>query len=208
MLRPPGLAALLWLAILAAPAVATAQLYRWVNEQGEVHLTQGLDNVPERFRSGARLLGYPEAAPAPSPPAATPGAPVPAAPNTLRGARIPFVPGSPILVTMKVNGLRTIRLMLDTGADATLIHPSALAAAGVDPSVGRPYRLQGVTGVGDGRQVMLESLEVGDARVAPMAVIAYYIQLREGDGLLGRDFLDRFRVTVDGDARVVTLTPR
>ena len=41
-----------------------------------------------------------------------------------------------------------------------------------------------------------------------MAVIAYYIQLREGDGLLGRDFLDRFRVTVDGDARVVTLTPR
>ena len=109
---------------------------------------------------------------------------------------------------MKVNGLRTIRLMLDTGADATLIHPTALAAAGVDPSVGRPYRLEGVTGVGDGRQVMLESLEVGDARVAPMAVIAYSIQLREGDGLLGRDFLDRFRVTVDGDARIVTLTPR
>jgi hypothetical protein len=203
MLRPPALAALLWLAILAAPAVATGQLYRWVNEQGEVHLTQGLDNVPERFRSGARLLGYPEAAPAPSTP---PGAPVTKA--ALGGARIPFVPGSPILVTMKVNGLRTIRLMLDTGADATLIHPTALAAAGVDPSVGRPYRLEGVTGVGDGRQVMLESLEVGDARVAPMAVIAYSIQLREGDGLLGRDFLDRFRVTVDGDARIVTLTPR
>jgi predicted aspartyl protease len=56
--------------------------------------------------------------------------------------------------------------------------------------------------------VTLDSLEVGDARVAPLAVVAYYIQLREGDGLLGRDFLDRFRVTVDGDARLVILTPR
>jgi len=214
MLRPPALFALLCLATLAAPTAATAQLYRWVNEQGEVHLTQGLDNVPEQFRSGARLLGYPEAAPAPPAPAkpagpATPGAPAaPSTPGALGGARIPFVPGSPIVVTMKINGLRTVRLVLDTGAEATLIHPSALAAAGVDPSAGRLYRLEGVTGGGDGRQVMLESLEVGDARVAPLAVVAYYIQLREGDGLLGRDFLDRFRVTVDGDARLVTLTPR
>jgi Aspartyl protease/Domain of unknown function (DUF4124) len=200
MLRRPARAALLALAILAAPAVAWAQLYRWVNEQGEVHLTQGLENVPERFRAGARLLGYPEAAPdRPAPTAAS---------TAMGGARIPFVPGSPILVTMRINGLRTVRLVLDTGADTTLIHPSALAAAGVDPGAGRPYRLEGVTGAGDGRQVTLDSLEVGDARVAPLTVVAYYIQLREGDGLLGRDFLDRFRMSVDGDARLVILAPR
>jgi hypothetical protein len=208
MLRLPALAALLSLATLAAPTVAGAQLYRWVNEQGEVHLTQGLDNVPERFRSGARLLGYPEAAPTPPAPAQPGGPGAGGTKAALGGARIPFVPGSPIVVTMRINGLRTVRLVLDTGADATLIHPSALAAAGVDPSAGRPYRLEGVTGSAEGRQVMLESLEVGDARVAPLAVIAYYIQLREGDGLLGRDFLDRFQVIVDGDARLVTLTPR
>jgi hypothetical protein len=204
ILRWLALPLLLGLAILAAPGVASAQLFRWVNEQGEVHLTQGLDNVPERFRSGARLLGYPEATPS------TPGpsTPAPGAPVALGGARIPFVPGSPVFVTMKVNGFRTVRLVLDTGADTTLIHPTALAAAGIDPSLGRPTELRGITGVGTGRQIMLESLEVGDARGAPMPVTAYYIQLREGDGLLGRDFLDRFRVTVDGDARVVTLAPR
>jgi hypothetical protein len=200
MLRRPARAALLALAILPAPAMAWAQLYRWVNEQGEVHLTQGLENVPERFRAGARLLGYPEAAPdRPAPTAAS---------TAMGGARIPFVPGSPILVTMRINGLRTVRLVLDTGADTTLIHPSALAAAGVDPGAGRPYRLEGVTGAGAGRQVTLDSLEVGDARVAPLTVVAYYIQLREGDGLLGRDFLDRFRMSVDGDARLVILAPR
>ena len=30
--------------MLVSPA--HAQLYRWVNEQGEVHFTQGLENVP------------------------------------------------------------------------------------------------------------------------------------------------------------------
>jgi hypothetical protein len=197
------------LVMLASPA--QAQLYRWVNEQGEVHFTQGLENVPERFRGGARLLGYPEATPAPapiapaSPPAATPEAPPP---GVRGGARIPFTPGEPILLTVRVNGLRTIRLLLDTGAQSTLIHTRALAAIGVDPSGGRPISVMGVTGQAEGRYVGLESLEVGEARVAPLGVIAYDLLLREGDGLLGRDFLDRFKLTVDTEARVVILAPR
>jgi len=199
------------LAALTSPGSAHAQLYRWVNEQGEVHFTQGLENVPERFRGGARLLGYPEAAPAPAPiapagsPAATPEAPPP---GVRGGARIPFTPGEPILLTVRVNGLRTVRLLLDTGAQSTLIHTRALAAIGVDSSGGRPISVMGVTGQAEGRYVGLESLEVGEARVAPLWVIAYDLLLREGDGLLGRDFLDRFKLTVDTEARVVILAPR
>ena len=199
-----------WLVALAvaAPAgPAHAQLYRWLNEQGEVHFTQGLENVPERFRASARLLGYPEASPAPAP--AGPAATGPAATPAVRGgARIPFTPGQPILLAVKVNGLRTVRLLLDTGAQSTLIHTRALAAIGVDPSGGRPVSVMGVTGQAEGRYVGLESLEVGEARVAPLGVIAYDLLLREGDGLLGRDFLDQFNLTVDSEARVVILAPR
>jgi hypothetical protein len=211
-MRARGLVA--WMTALAMGMLASpahAQLYRWVNEQGEVHFTQGLENVPERFRGGARLLGYPEAAPAPAPiapagsPAATPEAPPP---GVRGGARIPFTPGEPILLTVRVNGLRTVRLLLDTGAQSTLIHTRALAAIGVDPSGGRPISVMGVTGQAEGRYVGLESLEVGEARVAPLGVIAYDLLLREGDGLLGRDFLDRFKLTVDTEARVVILAPR
>lgn len=211
-MRARGLVA--WVTALAMEMLvspAHAQLYRWVNEQGEVHFTQGLENVPERFRGGARLLGYPEAAPSPAPiapagpPAATPEAPPP---GVRGGARIPFTPGEPILLTVRVNGLRTVRLLLDTGAQSTLIHTRALAAIGVDPSGGRPISVMGVTGQAEGRYVGLESLEVGEARVAPLGVIAYDLLLREGDGLLGRDFLDRFKLTVDTEARVVILAPR
>jgi hypothetical protein len=195
------------LAVAASAGPAHAQLYRWLNEQGEVHFTQGLENVPERFRAGARLLGYPEASPAPAP--AGPAATGPAATPAVRGgARIPFIPGQPILLAVKVNGLRTVRLLLDTGAQSTLIHTRALAAIGVDPSGGRPVSVMGVTGQAEGRYVGLESLEVGEARVAPLGVIAYDLLLREGDGLLGRDFLDQFNLTVDSEARVVILAPR
>ncbi len=199
-----------WLVALAvaAPAgPAHAQLYRWLNEQGEVHFTQGLENVPERFRAGARLLGYPEASPAPAP--AGPAATGPASTPAVRGgARIPFTPGQPILLAVKVNGLRTVRLLLDTGRRArssTLApwRPSAWirAAAAPSPSWGSPARRRGATSG-------LESLEVGEARVAPLGVIAYDLLLREGDGLLGRDFLDQFNLTVDSEARVVILAPR
>jgi hypothetical protein len=201
------------LAAPASPTPAHAQLYRWVNEQGEVHFTQGLENIPERFRAGARLLGYPEAAPAtPAPaPTATPATGEearPATPAVRGGVRIPFTPGSPILVTVRINGLRTVRLVLDTGAESTMIHTQTLAAIGVDPTGGRPVTVRGVTGAADGRYVGLESLEVGEARVAPLGVIAYDLLLREGDGLLGRDFLDRFKVSIDTEARVVILSPR
>jgi hypothetical protein len=199
------------LAAPAWPTPADAQLYRWVNEQGEVHFTQGLESIPERFRAGARLLGYPEAAPAAPAPAAIPATREEArqaAPAVRGGARIPFSPGSPILVTVRINGLRTVRLVLDTGAESTLIHTRTLAAIGVDPTGGRPITVMGVTGAADGRYVGLESLEVGEARVAPLGVIAYDLLLREGDGLLGRDFLDRFKVSIDIEARVVILSPR
>jgi hypothetical protein len=53
-----------------------------------------------------------------------------------------------------------------------------------------------------------ESLEVGDARVAPLGILAYDLLIQEGDGLLGRDFLDLFKASINTEARVVVLSPR
>jgi predicted aspartyl protease len=67
-----------------------------------------------------------------------------------------------------------------------------------------------VTGEDQGRAVMLESLEVGEARVAPILVLAYELRLQdgEGEGLLGRDFLERFDMRIDMEGQVVILSPR
>src|SRR5262245_26072562 len=105
---------------------ALAQLYRWTNDQGELHITAGPDSVPERFRKGAVLLGTPPArVPAPSASQPGPARRAPAlttspdeggTPSTVGPgeggllARIPFVPGLPILVTARVNGGRSVQL--------------------------------------------------------------------------------------------------
>jgi hypothetical protein len=55
--------------------------------------------------------------------------------------------------------------------------------------------------------VWVNSVEVGEARVGPLLIIAHDADLKGADGLLGRDFLANFNVTIDSKERVVTLAP-
>jgi hypothetical protein len=44
----------------AEPAAPSgARLYRWVDDQGVLHFTQGRDSVPERYRAQLKLAGAP-----------------------------------------------------------------------------------------------------------------------------------------------------
>lgn len=189
-----------------ALAPASAQIYRWTDERGEVRFSQGIHSVPPQFRGGAVIVGSPSQAP---PPAAS--TPEPAAPNAAPTgvARIPFTPGQPIMVSAKINGGGTTQLILDTGAQGTLISPTALAALGVSYRNAVRGSIKGVTGDANVLAVRIESIEVEGARVGPLMVVSHDSGLGSGrDGLLGRDFLDHFIVTIDSANRVVTLTPK
>jgi aspartyl protease/uncharacterized protein DUF4124 len=187
-------------------APASAQIYRWTDERGEVRFSQGIHSVPPQFRGGAVIVGSPSQAPPPAPTAPEPAAPN-AAPTGV--ARIPFTPGQPIMVSAKINGGGSTQLILDTGAQGTLISPTALAALGVSYRDAVRGSIKGVTGDANVLAVRIESIEVEGARVGPLMVVSHDSGLGAGrDGLLGRDFLDHFIVTIDSSARVVTLTPK
>jgi Aspartyl protease len=68
--------------------------------------------------------------------------------------------------------------------------------------------MAGVTGTTDVRRVAIESLAIGEARVARLQVVAHDMDQPGIDGLLGRDFLDQFKVTIDSTIGVVTLAPK
>ncbi len=188
-----------------AIAPASAQIYRWTDERGEVRFSQGINSVPPQLRGGAVIVGSPSQAPPPAP-----ATPEPAAPSAPVGvARIPFTPGQPIMVSAKINGGGTTQLILDTGAQGTLISPTALAALGISYRDAVRGSIKGVTGDANVLAVRIESIEVEGARVGPLMVVSHDSGLGAGrDGLLGRDFLDHFIVTIDSAARVVTLTPK
>lgn len=195
------LAAAVVAALVGASAPpARAQMYRWTDEQGNSHYSQGLDSVPERYRASATRLLYqsaPEAAPAPGQPGAS------------GEARIQFTPGQRIYVIARINDAAAARLILDTGADRTVITPRALVAAGVSTrSPGAAGTIKGATGTADVEAYDVQSLQVGAARVGKMLVISHDIDQADVDGLLGRDFLDQFKVTIDSTAGQVTLSPK
>lgn len=191
--------------LLGTVGPGAAQIYRWTDEQGNAHYAEGIDSVPERYRSRAVPLGLrnrPRAAPEPAPSSSEQAV-------ATGGTTIRYTPGQPILVDVRINGGATARLLLDTGADRTLISPRALAAAGVALTrVVARGEVAGVTGADRVEYVVVDSLEVGEARVTRLPVAAYEMARGAGDGLLGRDFLDRFNIAFDPRRGVVTLTSR
>jgi hypothetical protein len=194
--RPCGRRALAIALVVAAlaPAPAAAQLYRWTDADGVVRYTNALDAIPPAFRPGAVDLGSPQAREPEAAPATDPTV-------------IPFAAGGPIRAPVHVNGV-ALTLMVDTGADRTVVSPAALARAGIASDAGRTVQIVGVTGQVPAREVMVERLDVAGSQVGPVAVVAHDVGVGEVDGLLGRDVLDRFTVTIDAATGRAVLTPR
>jgi Aspartyl protease/Domain of unknown function (DUF4124) len=188
--------------LLAAPA--SAQIYRWIDADGDIHYSQGVDSVPPRFRQSAVIIGYDRPATTPEPSGAS------IAGAEREGGRIKFTPGQPIIVAARINDRGSARLMLDTGAARTVISPAVLAALGVSYQNSQRGTLKGVTGDAEVVAVRVDSLEISGARYGPLMVVSHDTGFGpgRGDGLLGRDFLDHFTVTIDNSAGIVTLTPK
>jgi len=181
------------------PGMVQADIYYWVDDQGTQHYTTRFESIPESHRSKAQLLPLPKSPPAPPELERSPS------PKGL--TKIPFTPGLPVLVRVKVNGAGPITLILDTGSDRTLVAPEALQRLGISTENGPRGILKGVTGASYVDAVWVNSVEVDEAKVGPLLIIAYDGDLKTADGLLGRDFLAHFNVTIDSKERVVTLAP-
>jgi hypothetical protein len=187
------------LIVALLPARALADIYFWVDDRGTRHYTTRFESIPEPYRSTAETISLPGS---PSPPPEMPAIPQP---NGM--TRISFVSGSPVFVNVKINGSGPVTLILDTGADRTLVKPSALLRLGISTENATRGRIQGVTGASNAEAVWVNSVEVGESRVGPLLIIAHETDLKGADGLLGRDFLANFNVTIDPKEQVVTLTP-
>ena len=194
-----GWTAVLVLISLLIPGLALADIYYWVDDQGTQYYTTRLESIPEPYRSKAQQLSLPTSPPVP--PELTPNLPQ----KSL--IKIPFTPGSTILVSTKINGHGPITLILDTGSDRTLVVPSALSDLGISMEKTLRGILKGVTGMSYTDAIWVNSVEVGDVKVGPLLIIVHDVKLKGADGLLGRDFLSNFDVRIDSKEGIVTLTP-
>jgi hypothetical protein len=187
------------LIFMLLPALALGDIYYWMDDQGTQHYTTRLESIPEPYRSKAIPLSLPTSPPVP--PEVTPR-------SSPKGfTKIPFTPGSPVLVSAKINGSGPITLILDTGADRTMVAPSALSRLGISFENVLRGVVRGITGASYAEAVWVNSVEIEEARFGPLLIIAHDAGLKGADGLLGRDFLANFNVTIDSKERMVTLAP-
>jgi predicted aspartyl protease len=190
--------------LVGRPAPADAQIYRWVDERGVTHFVQGIDSVPQKYRSAAVPFDLSKAPGSSRTPAVTGASMDSGAGSTA----IKFMKGEAIIVDATINGKTSVKLILDTGADRTVITPGALSEAGVSLTEGPTGQIRGATGTASVQTAALDSLEIGDAKVRELLVIAHDIEQGGVDGLLGRDFLDQFKLSIDSENGVATLAPK
>ena len=108
--------------------------------------------------------------------------------------------GRSLTVQARLNGTHTARLIVDTGADITILSHEVARDLGVTPTASSTtITLNTVGGSVRADVVRLGTLAVGSAEVrnVPVAVHTLPGAPPDVDGLLGLTFLDKFLVTLD-----------
>ncbi|HVP30646.1 MAG TPA: TIGR02281 family clan AA aspartic protease [Myxococcota bacterium] len=205
------------LALCLAGEPARAELYRWTDAKGQMHVTMHLDEVPPDQRPSAaqsardaakepsRVQSYAQPGPAAGAPAARALQRAPAAaPKPVYQVRVERA-GTSMIVQVRLNDRVTAPFVIDTGASDVLIPKSVADELGIQPGPeARTMRYQTANGVIDSPVVTLESVEVGGARVEGVPAS---IGSGMGVGLLGLSFFNHFTYRVDAAAGLVTLSP-
>jgi aspartyl protease/uncharacterized protein DUF4124 len=161
--------------------IAEAEVYRWTDDAGVVYYTTDPTRIPPKYQDTVHVIESSSRDPEADAPS--------------QGTLL-FSEGSPIVAEASLNGT-PMRLIVDTGADRTVIATSALLRAGVTMDRARKVRLVGATGPADALEVVIPRLDVAGTQMGPLTIVAHEIPIPGFDGLLGRDVLEGFVLTID-----------
>ena len=194
-------AALVQIVLLVSVSVSyAADFFRWIDQNGVVHFTDSIHNIPEARRATAvRIKGQ-------EPP--RPAAPSKAAPATIAKASIPFERrGQVVVVEVMLNNSVPARLVVDTGATYTMISAATAKELSIDPErAPRTMPFQTANGVIQAPLTNLESVIVGGMEIKNLTTAIHdAVPSAQVAGLLGLNFLSNFRLDIDTEKGILHL---
>ena len=195
-------ASLLYL-FLAFPAVFSwgGDLYKWKDEEGTVHMTDTLSQVPAQYRNQVDTR-TPEITAPPERKTEFQGKDTNGRSN-LKRFEVPyqaFAGGSRrIIVPVLFNDSVSAQLLLDTGSPGLMISPELAKRLGLlYPEGGGLYVMTG--GIGGSVPAILavvDSVRVGEGRSEFLPATITKMPSSEFEGLVGMDFMANYRIGID-----------
>jgi clan AA aspartic protease (TIGR02281 family) len=174
-------------------------IFRWVDENGVIHFTDNLHNIPEKSRPGSERIKTPD-----RPPEL-------ALPEPLDKVSVPIQKqGEVVIVQATVNQRVAVKFVVDTGASYTLISRDTAKQLGIDMEQKLPtIPFQTANGTIQAPLINLESIEVGGMQMKDLTAAVHDVFPDSNvAGLLGLNFLSHFRMDIDKDNGVLVLEKR
>ncbi|MGE5215828.1 MAG: TIGR02281 family clan AA aspartic protease [Chloroflexota bacterium] len=189
---------LLFLFYLTLTPVEAVEYYRWVDENGVLHITDNLYNVPPKQRGKVDRRQAPE-----SPRAAE--AEIKAPP---RQASVPIERhGQVVIIQATLNNKRSAKFVVDTGSSYTLISNALARDLSIDlgPNA-KTLPFQTANGLIQAPVTHLDSVTVGGMEIRDLtAAVHDAIPDPQVAGLLGLNFLSNFRMDIDTQKGILHL---
>jgi clan AA aspartic protease (TIGR02281 family) len=113
-----------------------------------------------------------------------------------------------VVVPVRINGHGPYRFLLDTGASSSILSLSIAEGLGIPRA--RAYTIITAGGNVSGTVRKLSALTVGNARLEDVEIAVANVPLLKTmnvDGVLGSDYLRRFKISIDYDNQVVDIEP-
>lgn len=189
----------LLLQLTLAQQVYSAEYYRWVDENGVLHITDSLHDVPPNQRPRADRVIAPEA-----PRRAEPEKkPVPT-----NKASVPMERhGSVALVQATLNNRRAAKFVVDTGASYTLISNAVASDLGINLGANpQTMPFQTANGMINAPITNMESISIGGLEIRNIPIAIHdAVPDPQVAGLLGLNFLSNFKMDIDTQKGVLHL---
>ncbi len=202
------LARLVWpllpaVCLLAAPA--RADVYRWVDAQGRLNMTDNLSQVPPAYRAAAQRSQQKSKPESDAPrwnsvetQPQVPAAPVPT--QTVGKPRKHVISveraGTRITVAARLNGTQYAWFKVDTGAEVNMVPRSVVDQMGITIDASTPtMSVVGISGQPMELPIItFDEVRLGEARVKNVDMV---VNDRSSYGLLGMTFFNHFKVHTD-----------
>ena len=190
--------------------LAAAEIYRWVDAEGQLHFAQSLDQVPPDMRRAVLETAQKKAEGGPDPLqrfSETTPAPARIAPPTYQAhstSRIAYERhGTLMKVVARLNDRIDVPFYVDTGASGISLPAEYVTRLGIQVNSSTP-RVQVFTANGTISEpvVKIASVQLGSSRVEGLhATVSSVMQI----GLLGGSFFNHFIYGVDAAQGIITL---